>query len=90
MTTEQGRTMPKRLGSLTRQRKRVWRHEERNHDLAYKEFGTEYRRVYVEKFAIEVAINVGKSDAFDTIEAGIFCLTCDRWLATWDVVDEYY
>lgn len=87
MTTERGRTMPKRLGSPARQRKRVFLHDRRNHDLGYKEFGTEYRRVYVDRDAD--SIEVGKSEEFDTIEAGVFCFTCDRWLATWDVVDEY-
>ena len=81
--------MPRKylMGSIQRQRKRVFHHERRNHDLAYKEFGTEYRRVYVDPD--DDSIQVGKSDEFDTIEAGIFCFTCDRWLATWDVVDEY-
>jgi hypothetical protein len=85
--SDQYRTMPKRMGTTTRQRKVVFNHVRHGHDLGYKEFGTEYRRLYVDREAD--TIEVGKSDEFDTIEAGIFCFTCDRWVGTWQIVDEF-
>jgi hypothetical protein len=75
------------MTSVTWQRRRVFSHDKRGHDLAHKDEGTDYRRLYVDKDRDE--ISVGKSDEFDTKESGIFCFTCDRYLASSEVVDEW-
>ena len=69
------------------QRRIVFRHDRKGHDLGFKDVGTDYRRLYVDRD--KDRIEVGKSDDFDTEQAGVFCFTCDRWLSTPDVIDDW-
>ena len=73
--------------TVTWQRRTVFRHEKKGHHLGYKEEGTDYRRLYVDQDRDR--IDVGKSDEFDTTKSGVFCFTCDRYIATDQVVDEW-
>ncbi len=73
---------------MTLERRSVFRHEKKDHDLGYKQTGTDYRRLYVEPD--NDSITVGKSDEFDTAQSGVFCFTCDRWLSDDSVIDDWY
>ena len=73
--------------SVNWQRRRVFSHDKRGHDLAYRDEGTDYRRLHVDKDRDR--IDVGKSDEFQTEQSGIFCFDCDRYIATDQVVDEW-
>ncbi len=75
------------MSGVTWQRRRVFSHDKRGHDLGYKDEGTDHRRLYVDKDRDR--IDVGKSDEFDTSNSGIWCYTCDRYIATEQVVDEW-
>ncbi len=77
----------KLLGSEAQQRRVVFRHDKKGHDLGFKDEGTDYRRLYVDREADR--IDVGKSDMYDTAQSGVFCFTCDRWLSTADVIDDW-
>ncbi|KKL07045.1 hypothetical protein LCGC14_2589920 [marine sediment metagenome] len=75
------------LGSEARQRRRVFWHDKRDHDLGFKDEGTDYRRLYVDRDSDR--IDVGKSDMYDTARSGVYCFTCDAWLSTADVIDDW-
>lgn len=75
------------LGSEKRQRRRVFWHDRKGHDLGFKEVGTDYLRLYVDRD--KDRIDVGKSDMYDSTRSGVFCFDCDSWLSTADVIDDW-
>ncbi len=78
----------KLFGSEAQQRRVVFRHDKKGHDLGFKEVGTDYLRLYVDKD--KDRIDVGKSDDMQVEQSGVFCFTCDRWLSTADVIDDWH
>ena len=75
------------MATEARQRRNVFRHDKRGHNLGFKDEGTDHRKLYVDRD--KDRIDVGKSDEFDTTKSGVYCYTCERYLATDAVVDEW-
>lgn len=76
------------FSSVEVQRRTVFRHAKKDHDLGYKDEGTDHRRLYVDQDG-QRQIAVGKSDEFQSEQSGVFCYTCDRYLADDNVIDEW-
>lgn len=68
-------------------RKNVFKHVRKGHDVGYQEIGTDHRHLYVN--LDERTIRVGKSVDFQDTGSRVYCYTCDRFLADPTVIDEW-
>ena len=78
------------LATRVRKAKLAWHHKQ-GHDLVYKEFGTIYQRVTIsgELGDITVKVKMSRYEDMDIEKSGIFCIDCEKYVATDDEVDEW-